>query len=203
LFLEFFSDILLKDLTEDIRKNAYRYLLEDSNTINFDFSKGLIFKPLPGKIINQNLCRGQPIFSPELDYFDSLAKFHSGHSCFKCVHKIIFEEYLENDEGSFDGFLHLPEWIDSQMLFENEPVKYPDSVEQFYSYYVMGNIYTSNEEVALNWQHCKRKKEVEDYFLTLAAQYKTQHDEWVEYMSNSKKERFLEFEKLRKSTTEY
>lgn len=200
LFLELISSLLSHDFTDEIRESAYRFLLADEST--FNFSKAIIFKALPAEIINQNLCKNQPIFRNSQQYFDEIAQFHIEHSCFKCVNNIVFEEYLETGDDSFDEYSHLPEWIGSQMLFENEPINYPDCVEQFYSYYVLGNIFTSNEDVEVNWQNCKIKKNVEDYYLTLASQYKAQHEEWIENMSNFKKERFLKFKNLRKSAAE-
>jgi hypothetical protein len=194
------DSLLQIELSAENSEAVYNSILNDMPLYQFDFSKKIIFHSLPSYIVNQNLCFGQPI-KPlnallESEYAVAYSDFQLSHvGCFKCVNKYSTVEMASDGKYvSENSVCYLPCWIEEQLLFENEPIRPPSTVEEFFTYYVVGNMDEKNKEtIAANWNNFHQKNQMIAYYSQLEFEYNMQHMEWLENVSDAKRKRYEKF----------
>lgn len=71
-----------------------------------------------------------------MEYENVINVFKKSHiGCFRCLNKFSCIEM--NPDGRYiseEKIMYLPKWIESQLLFENEPIRPPATVEEFFHF---------------------------------------------------------------------
>jgi hypothetical protein len=106
------------------------------------------------------------------------------------------------------AFLSLPKFIANQFLFGKEPVKPPDSVEEYFCFYERNwnserKSFTFDENPQKwreTWQYCSSRKHfdrVPNNFLSMKENFDVCHETWQRTLSIEEKQNFRNFKTLR------
>lgn len=193
------DNLLEGELSLQNRDIIYNAILNDLPIYLLDYSKKILFYSIPSYILNQNLCFGQPInplnINLKMEYenvFNNFKKSHTG--CFRCLNK--FSSIEMNPDGRYmseEKIMYLPKWIESQLLFENEPIRLPVTVEEFFTFYIIGNMHETSSNIIKNWNNFHQKDEMIKYFQEMNNEYELQHLKWYENLSQAKRLRYKIF----------
>lgn len=196
------NDLAKENYDSEFINEIWDKLINDAPIHIFDFQKHFVFESLPAFFVNQNLCVDEPI-SPKneelyLDYQVKYEEWKEHHKiCFRCKYNFKFatlldETVLENEKR----IQYLPKWIENQCLFENELVNVPPTVEEFYSFIVLGNLCCDN--IQQSWSECVQKEQVVNYFEKIKKDYSRQLNIWKSGLSLQKQKRYEKYCEIRK-----